>query len=98
VVSKSCGYRFSDLKVKINILKQSLILSNSMHDFRNLDFININVSKVGFKNAAFTFGKDICSHTFTIVGKNINNFLLNGEIRELIVLSFSSCINIGYKL
>jgi len=69
VVSASWGYCFSDLKVKVYIFKQSLILSNSVHDFRNLDFININVSKVSFKNTAFTFGKDICSHIFAIVGK-----------------------------
>lgn len=43
-----CGYRFSDLKVEVNIIKQSLELSDSVHDFGNFDSVNVGVGEVGF--------------------------------------------------
>ena len=72
---RSCGHRFSDSKVKVNILKQSCVLPDSVHDFGDLDFVNFGVGEVGLQNPAFTIGKDVRSHTFPMVGKPINKFL-----------------------
>jgi len=72
---RSCGYRFSDLKVKVNVIKQSLELSDSVHDLGNLDSVNVRLGKVGFQDSAFPVGKDVRSHDFPIVGKTINKFL-----------------------
>jgi hypothetical protein len=72
---RSCGHRFSDSKVKVNILKQSCVLPESVHDFGDLDFVNFGFGEVGFQNLAFTLSKDVRSHTFPIVGKTINKFL-----------------------
>ena len=65
---RSCGYRFSDLKVKVNIIKQSLVLSDSVHDLGDGDSINVSVGKVGFQDSAFPVRKDVRSHGFPIVG------------------------------
>ena len=72
---RSCGHRFSDLKVKVNVIKQSLELSDSVHDLGNLDSVNVRLGKVGFQDSAFPVGKDVRSHGFPIVGKTINKFL-----------------------
>jgi integrase len=68
-------YRFSDLKVKVNIIKQSLVLPDSVHDLGDGDSINVGVGKVGFQDSAFPVGKDVRSHGFPIAGKTINTFL-----------------------
>jgi len=46
-----------------------------VHDFGDLDAVNVGVAKIGFQDSAFTVSKDIRSHSFSIVGKTINKFL-----------------------
>ena len=45
---RSCGYRFSNSKVKVNVFKQGSILSDSVHNFGDGDFVNVDIGKVGF--------------------------------------------------
>ena len=71
----SCGHRFSDSKVKVNILKQSCVLPDAVHDFGDLDLVKSSFGEIGFQNTAFTIGKDISSHVFPRVGKTIYKFL-----------------------
>lgn len=80
---RCCGYRFSDPKVKVNVLKESLELPNSVHDLRNLDTINLSTDEVGFKNPALPVGEYVGSHAFTILGKDINNFLPYNRERQV---------------
>jgi len=76
---RSCGYRFSDGKVKVDVVKQGRVLSDSVHDFGDLDLVDGAAGDVGFKDSAFTVGKDVGSHSFPIVGKTINSFLPNSR-------------------
>jgi len=76
---RSCGHRFSDGKVKVDVVKQGRVLSDSVHDFGDLDLVDGAVGDVGFQDSAFTVGKDVGSHSFPIVGKNIYSFLPNSR-------------------
>lgn len=76
---RSCGHRFSDGKVKVDVVKQGRVLSDSVHDFGDLDLVNVAVGDVGFQDSAFTVGKDVGSHDVPIVGKTINSFLPNSR-------------------
>jgi len=80
---RSCDHRFSDPKVKVDIIKQSLEFSDSMHDLGHLDFINVGFGEVGFQDPSLTARKDICSHRFSVTGKTINKFLLNSRERQI---------------
>lgn len=85
---RSCGYRFSDSKVEVNIIKKSLVLPNPVHNLGELDVVNLGPSEKGLKDSALTLCKDVGSHRFSIVGKAINEFLPNN--RECQV-----CVNKG---
>ena len=76
---RSCGHRFSDGKVKVDVVKQGRVLSDSVHDFGDLNLVNGAAGDVGFQDSAFTVGKDVGSHSFPIVGKNIYSFLPNSR-------------------
>ena len=65
----SCGYRFSDSKVKVDILKEGLVLPETVHNFRDLDAVDLGTSEVGFKNPTLPIGEDVGSHAFSTVGK-----------------------------
>ena len=43
-----CGYRFSNSKVKVNVFEQGSILSDSVHNFGDGDFVNVGVGEVDF--------------------------------------------------
>jgi integrase len=76
---RSCGHRFSDGKVKVDVVKQGRVLSDSVHDFGDLNLVNGAAGDVGFQDSAFTVGKDVGSHDVPIVGKTINSFLPNSR-------------------
>lgn len=82
---RSCGYRFSNPKVKIDVIKQDLVLSDSMHNLGDLDPVNLGIGDVCLKDSAFAIREDIGSHDFSIVGKTINNFLPNSRERQVCV-------------
>ena len=74
---RSCGYRFSDSEVEVNVIKQSLVLSDSVHNLGEFDVVNLGPGEKGLKDSALTLCKDVGSHKFSIVGKTINKFLCN---------------------
>lgn len=78
-VCRSCGHRFSNSKVKVNVVKQGRVLSDSVHDFGDLDLVNVGVGEVGFQDSAFTVREDVGSHDFSVAGKTINKFRLNSR-------------------
>jgi len=79
---RSCGHRFSDLKVKVDVVKQSSELSDSVLDFGDFNLVDISVDEVGLQDSAFAVGENICSHDFSIVEKGINNFSPNSKERQ----------------
>jgi integrase len=76
---RSCGHRFSDPEVKVDVIKQRLVFSDSVHDFGEVDSVKLGVGEVGFKDSTFAFGEDVGSHGFSVVGKTINKFLPNSR-------------------
>ena len=78
-----CGYRFSDSKIKVNVFKQNLVFSNSMHNFGKRDSVNVCVDKIGFQDLSFTLGENVGSHEFSSVEKTINKFLRNRRERQV---------------
>jgi hypothetical protein len=54
-----------------------------MHDFRQVDSVNVTASNKRFKNSPLTVGKDVSSHDFTVVGKPINSFPGNSGKRQV---------------
>jgi len=76
---RNCGRRFSDPKIKVDIIKQSLVLSDPVHNLRQLNSVDVAFGKVGLKDSALTVRKDIASHDFAIVGKPINSLLHNSR-------------------
>lgn len=77
---RSCNFRFSKAtgsEVELNVSGQSLVLSETIHDFGEFNSVNVSPSDKGLKNTSFAVGKDIRSHDFTIVGKTINSLLHN---------------------
>jgi len=63
----------------MNIIKQNLVLSDSVHDLGDLDSVNVSLGKVGLEDSTFPVRKDIRSHSFPIVGKTINEFPPNSR-------------------
>ncbi len=79
---RSCGHRFSDLKIEVNVVKQGLVLPESVHDFRDLSSVDFGSSEVSFQNPTFAIGENVCSHRLPMVGKAINSFLPNSRERQ----------------
>lgn len=79
---RSCGHRFSDLKIEVNVVKQGLVLPESVHDLRDLSSVDFGSSEVSFQNPTFAIGENIASHSFSMVGKAINTFLPNSRERQ----------------
>jgi len=79
---RSCGHRFSDLKIEVNVVKQGLVLPESVHDLRDLSSADFGSSEVSFQNPTFAIGEDVCSHRLPMVGKAINSFLPNSRERQ----------------
>jgi len=80
---RSCGHRFSDAKVEIDVFKESFELPDAVHDLRHLDTVDLASGKVSFQNATLPISKDVGSHTFTDVGKRINSFLPYNRERQV---------------
>ena len=62
------SHRFSDLKVEIDVFKEGFELPDSVHDFRDLNTVNLSANEVGFKNPTLPIGEDVGSHAFSTVG------------------------------
>jgi len=80
---RSCGHRFSDTKIKVDILKEGFELPDSVHDLRHLDTVDLVSGKVGFQNPPLPVGEDVGSHAFTDIGKRINSFLPYDRERQV---------------
>lgn len=84
-LSRSCRCRFSNSEIEVDILKKRLVLSDSVHDFGKLDLVNVQPSHMSLKDASLPFGKDVRSHDFSVVVKNINKFLWTGETLNMLI-------------
>ncbi len=71
------------MKVKVNVLKESLELPDSMHNLRNLNIIDFGTRKVSLKNSTLPIGEDVGSHAFAVLGKDINSFLPYNRERQV---------------
>jgi integrase len=81
---RSCGYRFSDPSVKVNVTRKVRESFDSRTDLRKGEIVNADFSvKEGFNGSAFSCGKDIGSHENTTVGKHLNSFLSYSSKRQV---------------
>lgn len=80
---RSCGYRFSDTTVKLNITRQSLVLSEPIQNLGDSNLVNSFPINEGSKNSPLILRKDIRSHVFTIVEKPTNSLLHNSREHQV---------------
>jgi integrase len=70
---RGCGYRFSDLIVKVNVLSQFLKGSNSAENHANGRVTDLDsFGKKVFDGFSFDGGEDVGAHDVSTIGKGIN--------------------------
>jgi hypothetical protein len=74
---RSCRHRFSNSKIKVDVIKQHLVPSDAVHDLGNLNLVNVGVGDVVFQDSKFASGEDVGSHRFPSVRKRIDGLLHN---------------------
>ncbi len=82
---RSCGYRFSESQIKINVVDQGRSFDSSSNLTKTIisngDF---SIKKV-MDDSSFTLSKDVTSHNITDVGKNLNKFSSYNSKRQVCV-------------
>ena len=70
-----CGHRFTEPKVKVDIISKSGKALNSSFDLAEGTISDSDpaVKKI-FQSLSFSTSEDVCSHDVTIIGKRLNSF------------------------
>jgi len=73
-VCRSCGYRFSESKVKFNVTSKLVEVPNPRPDLldRGIVAVELSLQKLGYDPPLF-LGEDISSHKVTTVGQDLNS-------------------------
>jgi integrase/DNA-directed RNA polymerase subunit RPC12/RpoP len=80
----TCGYRFSEAKVKVNVAGKVGVILDSGADLSNSRGVDANFSvKESSNGSAFSFGKDVGAHDITTAGKRLNIFSSYNSNRQI---------------
>lgn len=88
---RSCGYRFSEPKVKLNVSRQLVEGSEPVNDLSHDGIAHLDLPlKESVDDLSFLNGKNVRSHKRTIIGQVLNILRDDSRTRQICVLERES--------